>query len=89
MDNIPLTSIEHNPSLGFTFVPQISTLFFLSKFFFSQNPFLRSLTLSLSTSLNICENECKYLISLKARVYIASTQMGSTLNCLNGKVFSN
>jgi len=30
------------------------------------------------------------LVSLKTRVYIGSTQMGSTLNCLNGlKVFSN
>jgi len=37
---IPLTSIEHNLSLSFTFAPQISTIFKLSKLLFSQNPFL-------------------------------------------------
>jgi len=86
----PLPQLSTIPSLGFTFAPQISILFFLSKLFFSRNPFLLSLTLSLSTSINVCENECKDLIYLKTRVYIGSTQMGSTLNCLNGlKVFSN
>jgi len=38
-----------------------------------QTFFSFSLALSLSTSLNICENECKDLISLKTRVYICST----------------
>ena len=48
MSTIPLTSTKHNPSLGFTFAPQISILFFHSKLFFSQKLFPRSLALSLS-----------------------------------------
>ena len=58
---IPLTSIEHNPSLGFTFPLLLP------------NPYLLSLALSLSTSLKICENECKDLVSLKTRVCMGST----------------
>jgi len=72
---IPLTSIEHNPILRFNFSPWNSTVFFLSKLFFSRNPFLLSLALSLflSTSLKFCENECVDLISVKIRLYIGST----------------
>jgi len=86
MDLIPLTSHQENPSFDFTFAPpsRISTLFFLSKAFFSLTlvPAL-FLSLPLKSFVKMCEWVYD-LICHKNSVYRGSTQMGSTLVVLNG-----
>ena len=79
--NYECTLSQLSINLALTSLLVLESLFLLSRLF--------SLTLVLALSLfasykSFVNNECKTLISLKTRVYIGSTQMGSILKRLNG-----